>query len=187
VTDDPTPPEWLEARERFPQERAERVAVRRTLLELVPGNLRDVDAAAECECYCHQQPGRDPHHGQRCRCQLSARARKVRWRKAMKAFAEIGDQLRPAHEQHQRELGGAASELGVEVREEVFAAPWVITGTVSGVAFYVRERRENYDIVVSTGPDPSVQPWGAADDVDSVTIRPGRSEDIYAGTPPDYR
>ncbi|WP_421735709.1 hypothetical protein [Cellulomonas sp.] len=181
------PPEWVELRERLARERVEVVTARRELLDLVPGNLRDLDAAASCDCSCHPQPGRDPHHGSRCECQLRARARRRRHRKAMKAFAKFGESLRPVHEAHQGELAEAATELGVDAHEEVPGAPWVVVGTTDGTAWYVRERWDTYAIVVSTGPDPSVQPWGGPDGVETETIRTGTSEDLYQGTPPDYR
>lgn len=44
-------------REEAARSRAERVAGQRVLLRLVPGDLRDLDAAAECECSCHPRPG----------------------------------------------------------------------------------------------------------------------------------
>lgn len=186
MDDEPPPPEWEELREQLAKERVERVTARRALLQLVPGNLRDVDAAARCECSCHPQPGRDPHHGLRCMCQISERARRARWRATLKAFDAIGEQWRPVNEQHQSELAEAAADLGVEIREAVPGAPWVLTGLVDGRAFYLRERWDLYDIVIAPDQTPSAQPWNEPD-LAGITIHSGDSGDLYVGTPPDYR
>jgi hypothetical protein len=50
--------------------REERAAARRQLLDFEPGNVRDLDAAAACECSCHPRPGQtDKHSGDLCSCQ----------------------------------------------------------------------------------------------------------------------
>lgn len=178
-------PRWAELREQFARERAETVAAKRALLEALPGAPHDLDAAAECHCECHPSPGRDRHPGEPCMCQLTDEERKARWARAMQSLAQFRDHLRPVQEQHQRELAEAAAELGVEVREEIPAAPWVLTGAVDGRAFYMRERWDTYDIVIAHDDNPTVQPWSDPDTA-GITIRSGDSRDLYVGTPPDY-
>lgn len=187
---DEIPSEWEALREQLAKQRLGLVAARRALLELVPGDLRDLDAAAECNCSCHPQPGRDPHHGRRCSCQISERARRARQRKAVQRLAELPElreTLAPRHRQHLLEIAEAAEELGVEVHEEVIGAPFVLTGVTDGVAWYLRERFDTYALVVSSGEDPTIQPWSAPTDVETITIRTGTSDDIYVGNPPDHR
>ncbi|WP_019135760.1 hypothetical protein [Cellulomonas massiliensis] len=167
------------------RERAKRIAARRALLELLPVGPQDLDAAARRWCSCHPQPAGDPHHGETCVCQLTEPERRQRTARARETVRQIAEGSRPAREQHLRELPATAAELGVDAHEEVIAAPWVLTGTVDGVAWYMRERWDTYAIAISSGEDPSIQPWGARG-VQTTTIREGDANDLYQGTPPDY-
>ncbi|GCD19292.1 hypothetical protein CTKZ_08540 [Cellulomonas algicola] len=93
--------------------------------------------------------------------------------------------IRAAMAASKAEITDAARRLGVDARQLIPAAPWVITGTVDDRAFYMRERGDQYTIVIASDEEPTVQPWGRPD-ARAITVRTGDADDIYIGTPPDY-
>lgn len=92
--------------------------------------------------------------------------------------------LRAAMAARKLEITQAAKRLGVEAHELIPAAPWVIVGAVEGRAFYMRERWEQYAIVIASDDEPAVQPWGRPE-ARAITLRTGHADDLYIGTPPD--
>ncbi|NTW39502.1 MAG: hypothetical protein HGA44_06365 [Cellulomonadaceae bacterium] len=118
----------------------EPTAARRQLLDVQPGSIRDLDAAAACECSCHPRPGETDKHGSDlCSCQLTSTDRAAH----LAEFNRIIDQHRPDQEalqlQNARDLAAAAAELEIEASEEIPGAPWVITGRVDGRRYYLRD------------------------------------------------
>lgn len=167
------------------QGRAARVAERRALLEMMPGDAHDLDAAAECECGCHPRPGSDVHDGQRCVCQLTKDERAQRWANARASLADVRESLGPVVAQHRAALAAAAERLGVEATEVGLFAPWVIVGTLDGRAFSMRERWEAYEILVAPDDNPLLNPWGAPQGTEVILVASGTIDDLYIGAP-DY-
>lgn len=167
--------------------RADAVAARRRLLEAAPGSVRDLDAAARCECSCHPKPGNpEVHAGAVCSCQWTVQERSghlANFRRVMEAGREQQEVEREADE---RELAAAAAALGIEVREESAAAPWVVVGTVDGHRFYLRERWDSYTIVLAPEGDPDLDPWAAPADAPTVLVRSGDASELYAAGRVDY-
>jgi hypothetical protein len=159
--------------------------VRRQLLEVAPGNVRDLDAAAACECSCHPRPGEQGrHHGGLCQCQWTDQERAAH----MAELIRLMEQHRPEQEALWRErdeaIAVAAAELQIEATEESPGAPWVIVGHVDGRRFYLRERWETYEIVISPADDPDLDPWR----LDSgILVRDGVAGDLLTAGRVDYR
>ena len=192
MPDDEHDEEWLkdsaeEFRADAARERAERVAGRRLLLQCVPGDLRDLDAAAECECSCHPQPGRPATHpGEMCVCQLSAAELEARRDRGKVALGQLREMFKPVQEQHARELAEAAERLQVQVQQILPGAPWVLVGAVDGRRFSLRERWGEWTLTIAPADDPDLDPWGAPESAAAITIASGSDTDLYIGTPPDY-
>jgi hypothetical protein len=162
----------------------EREAARRRLLEVEPGNVRDLDAAAACECSCHPRPGHpDRHRSGLCQCQWTDQERATH----LAEFNRLLEEHRPEQEAWWRDqaakLATAAAELQIEATEEVPGAPWVIVGRVDGRRFYLRERWEAYTIVISPADDPDLDPWRS--DL-GVLVRGGDAADLLADGRVDY-
>jgi len=165
--------------------RANREATRRRLLEVEPGNVRDLDAAATCECSCHPRPGDpDRHRGGLCQCQWTDAERAAH----LAEFDRLMEERRPEQEAFWREraetLAADAAGLQIEANEESPGAPWVIVGRVDGRRFYLRDRWEAYTIVISPAGDPGLDPWRSDS---GVEVRSGRSGDLLTDGRVDYR
>lgn len=176
-----------ELRAQAARRRDEQVAARRRLLELAPGDLRDLDAAAECGCSCHPSPGDDPHGGRTCSCQLTPDERARRHADLEKALTASRAAYALVHRARADELAAAATDLGVEALEDGPGAPWVIVGTVDGHGFYMRERWDTYEIVVAPADDPAIQPWGAPIETPTTVVRSGTISDLLPGGSVSYR
>ncbi len=168
--------------------REQRIAARRQLLDVQPGNNRDLDAAASCECSCHPRPGQPVKHGgDLCSCQWTERERSEH----LAEFARVVEQHRPEQEAVQRKkaeaLHAAAAELEIEVSEEIPGAPWVLVGRIDGRRFYLRERWESYTIVIAPVEAPDFDPWSADADGAAVVVRSGDASDLYVAGRVDYR
>lgn len=168
--------------------REERTAARRQLLAVQPGNIRNLDAAAACECSCHPRPGHpDLHGGALCSCQWTHQDRAAHLRE----FNLIIEQQRPEQEalqlENMRALAAAAAELDIEAFEEVPGAPWVITGRVDGRRYYLRDRWDSYTVVVAPANQPDLDPWRAPSGTRLVVVRSGDSSDLFTGRWVNYR
>ncbi len=104
----------------------------------------------------------------------------------MARLAEAERALDAMHEQNSRQLAQraaslerAAATLGVEATEELPAAPWVITGTVDGRTFYMRERWDSYSIVIAPDDHPGLDVWTSVDEP-GVVVREGAISDLVA-------
>lgn len=184
---DPPRPQSASKQGQMADEHEAWLAAKRALLTVTPSGLRDLEAAVRCPCVCHPQPGRDTHRDQPCRCQWSEAERVRRAREARELLLGSGDHWRAQGEQVELELAEVGAELGVTVREASSVEPWVLTGVTDGVAWYVREDSGQYAVVVSSGTDPTVQPWGAAREVERLSIQTGVTGDLYTGATPDHR
>gem|GEM_PF-2041326 len=168
--------------------REQRTAARRQLLDVQPGNIRDLDAAAACECSCHPRPGQpDRHGGDLCSCQWTDPDRAAH----LAEFNRVIEQQRPEQEalqlENARALAAAAAELDIEASEEVPGAPWVIVGRVDGRRYYLRDRWETYTVVVAPADDPDLDPWRAPASARLVVVRSGDSTDLFTGRWVNYR
>ncbi len=68
--------------------------------------------------------------------------------------------------------------LGVAARVACAAAPVVITGTVDGRGFYMRERHERYRVTIAPDDDPATDPWDLPAECLTLDIAAGDSEDL---------
>ena len=96
--------------------REQREMARRQLLEVESGNVRDLDAAATCECSCHPRTG-DPnrHGGGLCQCQWTDHERE-RW-----DVAQVGAERRVRIEE---------IRAGLRARDEFLLRPSGRPGTI---------------------------------------------------------
>jgi hypothetical protein len=156
--------------------------LRLQLLALGP-QLRDVDAAADCRCSCHPTPPGSLHEGGvRCPCQLTVEERRA----AVADFFERHDALhsdadhlaaRAAADAH---LAAAIAELeasgDVTIDQCGGAAPFVITGSVAGRGFYLRERHDRYRVVVAPDDDPAIDIWSAPPSTGHIVVAAGDAD-----------
>lgn len=101
-------------------------------------------------------------------------------------WAAPREDLASIFEAQRRQLADAAAELHIQAREELPLGPWVIVGTVDGRGFYLRERSDQYAIVIAADNTPTLDPW-TADPQNTITIRTGTSDDLYDAAGTDYR
>lgn len=157
--------------------RAALVAQRRALLTVQPGRVRDLDAAANCACSCHPQPGRGSHPNGICPCQLSPGER----RQLLDRLLDVSraqPELISADEGER--IAGAAAALHMTADVQSTWAPWVITGTVDGHAFHLRERSQLYVLRLATQPErPNEDP------ADGTEIKAGLIGDLSGEHGPD--
>lgn len=165
--------------------RAEREAARRRLLEVQPGDVRDLDAAAACECSCHPRPG-DPnrHRGGLCQCQWTHQERAAHLAELDRVIEKHRPEQEALWREHVEAIAVAAAELRIDATEESPGAPWVIVWRVDGRRFYLRERWETYEIVISPANDPDLDPWRSDP---GVLIRRGVAADLLTAGRANYR
>lgn len=162
--------------------REERTAARRQLLDVQPGNIRDPDAAAACECSCHPRPGQPDKHGSDlCSCQWTDTDRATHPAEGDRVIEQQRPELEAAQLESMRDLIAAAAELDIEATEEVPGAPWVITGRVDGRRYYLRDRWGTYTVVVAPAGQPDLDPWRAPAGARLIVVRSGDSADLFTG------
>lgn len=146
--------------------------------------LRDLDAAADCPCSCHPRPADPELHsaGTACPCQRTATQRRARLEALFDRMPPVrGDRsLEPGRDPFAEQV----AVLGVAARVACAAAPVVITGTVDGRGFYMRERHERYRVTIAPDDDPAADPWERPAECLTLDIAAGDSEDL---TDPDGR
>ncbi|MHB8451803.1 MAG: hypothetical protein ACYDAQ_15355 [Mycobacteriales bacterium] len=162
---------------------ARRRALRPALLAATGVALADPTAAVECQCGCH--PTYDPagmhDGGASCACQL---APEERHRKREQLFAGLADLFRDpetvaAQAADEQAFEAAAADLAVlEARIVCRYAPFVITGTVDGRAFYLRERHGDYQVTIARDAAPLEGPWESAPQVETIDIAEGTDADF---------
>lgn len=157
--------------------RAALVAQRRALLTVQPGTVRDLDAAANCGCSCHPQPGRNIHPNGICPCQLGPGERRHLLDQLLEVSLAEPDLISAAEEQ---EIADAAAALHMKADVQSTWAPWVITGAVDGHAFHLRERSQIYVLRLATEPDRPDE-----DVADGTEIKAGLIGDLSGEDGPD--
>lgn len=72
------------------------------------------------------------------------------------------------------EVAATAAALGAEARQVLPGFPWVVTGTVDGRSWLLRERSGLYTVSVAPDGDPGGDPDGR----DAVTLRTGSDVEL---------
>jgi hypothetical protein len=167
-----------EMRDRYEAQRVAAEPFRRAALAMGP-ELRDLEAAVACLCGCHPSAPEMTLHdgGATCACQMTDDDRAAAWKALSDHLVELaGDEdERPSlHDV----LDGCAAELGVELREVVPAAPFVISGLVDGRGFYLRERHGSWEVVIADDADPAADVWRAPRTEPSIVVARGVDDDF---------
>lgn len=120
--------------------------------------LRDVEAAADCWCACHPRVADVTLHGggATCACQLTDAEHEA----ALKRFVwpEPSPEARERLEHNAEAFDQTAEALGVTVDQWGGFAPFQISGSVAGRAFYLRCRHEAWTVTVAPDDDPLGDP-----------------------------
>lgn len=130
----------------------------RAITELGPA-LTDVDTAVECRCGCHPSPADMNLHngGVSCPCQDTPEQRREKMHQVLQELAER--HLADEEEHYRRAVIKTAENLGAHITAFLPAAPFVVAGTVDGRAFYLRERHDNWRLVIAGDDDPLADVW----------------------------
>lgn len=133
-------------------------ARRRAITALGPA-LTNVDAAVECRCGCHPTPADANLHdgGACCPCQDTPEQRQEKMHRILQELAEL--HLADEEEHYRIAVTKTAESLGAHITAFLPAAPFVIAGTVDGRAFYLRERHNNWKLVIAGDDDPLADVW----------------------------
>lgn len=142
----------------------ERMApARRDAIVLLSPDVADVDAAVECDCWCHPKPADPAVHagGVECPCQLTEDERRERSRAAMEELSQYADYQAEvgAEDEYRDRVVKAARVLGATVDTFLPAAPFVVAGVVDGHTFYLRERHDSWRVVVAGEDNPLLSVW----------------------------
>jgi hypothetical protein len=158
--------------------RAAEAPRRRAVLATGPA-LRDIAAAVECRCSCHPRPAEFTLHdgGADCPCQHTEEERRAAWDELFGILADRVDED-PARPSLREMLAERAETLGVEIRDVLDAAPFVISGVVDGRGFYLRERHGSWALVVAGDDDPAADVWRAPRTDPSITVATGDEADL---------
>ncbi len=142
--------------------------------------LRDVDAAVACHCSCHPRPADPGHHegGATCSCQLTPDERRQIRDDLFADLPDDGGYWGEVHDRLEADLTAEAVALGVEATLTATFAPFVITGTCDGRAFYLRERHGAYRVTMATDDDPTTDPWAAPATEPSVDVAGGDENEL---------
>lgn len=93
------------------------------------------------------------------------------------ATSELSQLLSQQAREMEQQARDTASALNAKAEITLMGAPLVITGSVDGRAYYLRERHGAYQIAVAHPDTPTVNPWNAHD-ADAVEIRTGSETDL---------
>lgn len=183
MTEDASSPQGRPADQTASTARTRLVARRRALLAVEPEGVRDLDRAAACDCACHPQPGRDLHGTGLCPCQLTRAEREAATDQLNRALCVAGDALDPFEATRARRLAAAAAALHIEAHEDIPMFPWLISGTVDGHRFVLRERGDTYTLDMAVDGNTTL---GTSDQQSAaVTIRSGTVDDLSGPDGPD--
>lgn len=155
------------------QQRPARLAALRT-----GPTLRDTESAADCHCGCHPRAANLGLHdgGPACPCQKTPEERRRAWDEL---FAELDTRgPDPGIEAGRAELAQRAAELGVTAQWQCLGAPFVITGSVDGRGFYLRERHGEFRVTVADDDDPATDPWQLPAERPILDIAEGSDESL---------
>lgn len=139
--------------------------------------LRDYDAARTCPCGCHPRVSDTHNGGTTCQCQHTPEERAEARKRLFDLIAQLHDE--GIAQRHEQDLQDAARELNIpDAHIAVNGAPFVITGTVDGRAFYLRERHGNYRVDIAPDTNPTADIWADRSDGE-ITVTQGDESDFY--------
>jgi hypothetical protein len=164
----------LELRERVEAEWKAGEPQRRAAIGTIDG-IRDIEAAVECQCSCHQRTGELHDMGRSCPCQLTVEERQAALDNLWNWNAEEAEAYEKARAARDQIFMAAAERLGVEIESHGGAAPYVICGKVEGRAFFLRERHDLWRVEIATDQTPGENPWGDHE-ADSIVVAEGTSD-----------
>lgn len=142
--------------------------------------LRDLAAALGCPCGCHPRIDTGRHEGGRsCPCQQTPAERAAAREQLLAMFADLHAGEDTELDAYHAAIAARAAELGVDARITVLGAPFVLTGTVDGRGFYLRERHGSYRVVISADADPAADPWAADPSVLTLEIADGADDTFH--------
>lgn len=130
------------------------------LLYAVDPAITDVQAAIDCHCSCHPEPHPEIHNNKVCSCQLSDEERQKQRREALKGLQELfsydHEREELEHDEREQVLADVSRELDITITSYGGMCPFVITGTCDTVAFYLRERHEQWALTIGPENTPDV-------------------------------
>ncbi len=141
--------------------------------------LRDPPAALDCPCGCHPRLDLGTHGGAGqagCSCQQTPEERQAAVRRLFASLAETRPHMEQLRAEEREALAARAAELGVQARIAVGGAPFVLTGTVDGRGFHLRERHDLWRVTVAPDDDPGIDPWTADPSVPTLDIADGDAD-----------
>jgi hypothetical protein len=153
--------------------------VRRAMMEVSGVPLRDLDAALGCLCGCHPRIDLELHGGgANCPCQQTPEERRAAFDSFLAALpaSDPDDAQRAAAEK--ASFDARAAELEVTATVAVSAAPFVITGTVDGRGFYLRERHGVWRVTIAPDDEPGIDPWAAPVERATLDVASGSDDDL---------
>lgn len=152
---------------------------RRAALAAGPA-LSDLDAAEACHCSCHPHPADLTHHegGTTCPCQRTVEERRETLKEFTALWAERISSTDEDDTEEQDRIDEAAVRLQVTVNQIGGMAPFVITGTVDGRGFYLRERHDHWRVEIAPDENPESNPWNAKPYTPSITVASGSADDF---------
>lgn len=138
---------------------AKKKLVQEKKLPLLLGmGLKDLNAAVECMCSCHPNPGDVSLHdnGLSCNCQLTPEERKIKTNELFETLQMLGenDSLTEFNENNRKNAFTKAQELGITLESIGGLAPFTLDGIINNRRVYVRARHEVYAINLATPEDP---------------------------------
>lgn len=140
--------ELLEISEQAMQTKRER---RVRELAGMEGTLRDMQAALECACSCHDGAEKLHDGGITCPCQQTQEERAASLDEALRALSAWQDdpEYQAARAAAEAEFSAAADALGAHIEQHGGGAPYIIIGNVDGQSFYFRERSDWWTVEIA--------------------------------------
>ena len=138
--------------------------------------LRDMDAALECACSCHDGATQLHDGGITCPCQQTKEERAASLDEALRALSAWQDDpaYQAARTAAEAEFAAAAAALGANIERHGGGAPYVIEGSVDGQRFYFRERSDWWTVEICDLENG--EPWRY--DTASILVGEGSSDTL---------
>lgn len=142
--------------------------------------LSNLDAALDCGCSCHPRPAASALHdgGLSCPCQKTPAQRRADLDEALALLSDIGKASKRGMDKLRAAASDMAREIGLDLLRLDVSVPFVVSGSLDGRSFYLRERHDVYDVLMSEDTSFSGDLWLADASTPVVVIRSGVSEDI---------
>lgn len=165
--------ELLEIGEQAMQAKRERRARKLAGME---GTLRDMDAALECACSCHDGAENLHDGGITCPCQQTQEERSAALDEVLRTLSAWQDdpEYQAARAAAEAEFAAAAAELGAHIDRHGGGAPYVIEGKVDGQRFYFRERSDWWTVEIADMKDGETWRYDTA----SILVAEGSSDTL---------